>query len=127
MSKGNVIDLTSRLKTKPVTAQEQFDEYHHMTDEIVDQWVNYLLDELLATDVADDSQTFARDFVFITEAIRSLVYRTRGQSHMLQHVADKMIAVDIADDEINATWMMDVENDIHFPPVEDDEDYTDED
>ena len=124
MSKGNVIDLTARLKqNKPVlTAQERYDDYQQETDEMVDQWINYLLDELLETDVADDTQTFARDFVFITEAIRSLVYRKRGESHMFQHVADKMIDVEFGDDQVFAQWMLDVEKGIPFPPLEDEDD-----
>tara|TARA_R110000787_G_C13403596_1_gene443622 strand:- start:47 stop:451 length:405 start_codon:yes stop_codon:yes gene_type:complete len=125
VSKGNVIDLTSRLKTKPVTAQEQYDEYQGETEEIVQKWINYLLDELMETDVADDSQTFARDFVFITEAIRSLVYRNRGEGHMFQHVADKMIAVEIdeEDDMVYAQWMLDVDENIPFPVDPADPDY----
>lgn len=124
MSKGNVIDLTARLKqNKPVlTAQERYDDYQQETDEMVDQWINYLLDELLETDVADDTQTFARDFVFITEAIRSLVYRKRGESHMFQHVADKMIDVEFGDEQVSAQWMLDVEKGIPFPPLEDEDD-----
>lgn len=118
MSRGNVIDLTARLKqNKPVlTAQEKYDEYQDETEEMVQQWIDYLLDELMDTEVADDSQTFARDFIFITEAIRSLVYRKRGEGHMFQHVADKMIAVEIddEDDMIYAQWMLDAENEV-FP------------
>lgn len=127
MSKGNVIDITERLRQqKPVlTAQEKFEDYQEETEEMVEQWINYLLDELLDTDVADDTQTFARDFVFITEAIRSLVYRKRGESHMFQHVADKMIDVQFDDERVHAKWMLDVENQIPFPvdPFDEDDDY----
>lgn len=117
---SKVLDLSGRLLEKRMgnatekAGGEEYvkgmeaerDAYSKETNEIVEGWINTLLDEMEELDVADESAEFSRDFIFATEAIRSLVYRNRGQSHFIQDVADTMIDVsyDEETDMIEGVW-----------------------
>ena len=119
---SDVINFSDKLKEKrKKTIQERYDAYCEETDDIVEEWVNSLLDDLIESDVADDSVEFSRDFVFASEAVRSLIYRSRGDTHMFQEIADKMLDIEWFDDErIKATWMVDAEKGIDLPSAVDD-------
>tara|TARA_B110000902_G_C14243103_1_gene563223 strand:- start:811 stop:1209 length:399 start_codon:yes stop_codon:yes gene_type:complete len=122
---SKVLDLNSRLTEKRLEAateqaggqeqvsemQAEVDVYREETEEIVNGWINTLLDEMEELDVADESMEFSRDFIFATEAIRSLVYRTRGHGHFIQDVADTMISVsyDEESDMVEGVWNLEVE------------------
>jgi hypothetical protein len=115
-----VLDLSSKLLEKRMDhatekaggadyvkgMQDEHDEYQKESEEIVNGWINTLLDEMEDLDVADESAEFSRDFIFATEAIRSLVYRTRGHGHFIQDVADTMIDVSYDEDTdmIEGVW-----------------------
>lgn len=117
---SKVLDITGRLLEKRMDAaaekaggadyvkgmQDEHEEYQKETEEIVNGWINSLLDEMEELDVADESAEFSRDFIFATEAIRSLVYRTRGHTHFIQDVADTMIDVSYDEDTdmIEGVW-----------------------
>lgn len=130
---SKVLDLSSKLLAKRMDhatekaggkdyvkgMQDEYDEYSKETNEIVNGWINTLLDEMEELDVADESAEFSRDFIFATEAIRSLVYRTRGHSHFIQEVADQMIDVsyDEETDMIEGVWSFE-----NPPETEEDDD-----
>jgi len=114
---SDVIDFSKKLKEKRKNViQEKYDAYCEETEEIVERWINSLLDDLIDSDIADDSVEFSRDFVFTSEAVRSMIYRSRGDVHMFQEIADKMLDIEwFSDESIKATWMVDVEKGIELP------------
>ena len=67
-----------------------------------------ILDDLLDFGIADESVEFSTDFIFMTEALRSLIYRARGFDHFIQEVADKLIEInyDEETDMVNGKWVL---------------------
>ena len=124
---SKVIDITSRLQQKKQVVEQEDayvpTAYDEETEEIVNGWINTLLDEMEELDVADESAEFSRDFIFATEAIRSLVYRNRGTAHFIQQVADQMIDVsyDEETDMIEGVWNFDDGNSILYTEKDDEE------
>jgi|TARA_B110000977_G_scaffold192547_1_gene266222 hypothetical protein len=121
----NIFNFTAKLKEKrKETVQEIYDTYVEETEVIVEDWINHLLDELIEAEVADDSIEFSRDFVFASEAVRSMIYRSRGDVHMFQDIADKMLDVEwFDDDRIQATWKinpdeLDLPEGVELPPAD---------
>lgn len=107
---SKIIDFTSRLaakdgKEQPCEADTQF-AYDQQTEDIVEGWITTLLDEMEDLELADDSVEFSRDFIFVSESLRSLVYRSRNTPHFIQEVADSMIQVDYNEetDMIEGIW-----------------------
>jgi len=117
---SKVIDFTSRLAAKegreqPV-AEDVMSAYDQQTEDIVDGWITTLLEEMEDLELTNDSDEFSRDFIFATEALRSLVYRTRGAGHFIQNVADQMIEVTYNEeaDVIEGVWHFDDGNSINY-------------
>jgi hypothetical protein len=69
-------------------------------------WCDKILDDLLEWDIADESVEFSTDFIFMTEALRSLILRARGFDHFVQGVAEKLIEVDYDEksDMVHGRW-----------------------
>ena len=106
---SKVIDFNSKRAAregKEPTIEETTSAYDLETEDIVEGWINTLLEEMEELELADDSVEFSRDFIFATESLRSLVYRTRGTPHFIQEVADTMIQVDYNEetDMIEGVW-----------------------
>lgn len=67
-----------------------------------------ILDDLLDFGIADESVEFSTDFIFMTEALRSLIMRARGFDHFIQEVADRLIEIDYDEetDMVNGRWVL---------------------
>ena len=84
---------------------EQEAELEAVEDE-VRGYCDSLMDDLLEFGIADESVEFSTDFIFMSEALRSMIMRARGFEHFVQSVADKLIEVeyDPETDMINGKW-----------------------
>ena len=67
-----------------------------------------ILDDLLEFGIADESVEFSTDFIFMTEALRSLIYRARGFDHFIQEVAERLIEIEYDEetDMVNGRWVL---------------------
>lgn len=106
---SKVLDMTSRLKARDAVVEpavEEFSEYDQETEDIVEGWIGSVLEQMEELELGDDSVEFSRDFIFMTESLRSLVYRSRSTDHFIQQVADTMIDVsyDPETDMIEGVW-----------------------
>lgn len=128
MSDGsNVLDLTSKLAASKATLSrgtrqppdpdeddiemEESDAYMEETEIMVQGWIDDILEDMEELGVSDESAEFSRDFIFCTEALRSLVYRSRGLSHFIQEVADVMIEVEFDEpDTVEGFWKFESDN-----------------
>ena len=128
---SKVIDMTSRLKARDAVVEpavEELSEYNQETEDIVEGWIGAVLEQMEELELGDDSVEFSRDFIFMTESLRSLVYRSRGTDHFIQQVADTMIDVsyDPETDMIEGVWNFDDGPSIKYssgpPETEEDDD-----
>ena len=111
ISLSKVVDIRERLLQKKIDEQTErmggksiidelaaeHEEYRKETEEIIDKWTDNLLEDLIEYNLADQSVEFSRDFVFLSEALASLIFRARGHWHFLQSAADKVIEVEYDD------------------------------
>jgi hypothetical protein len=120
---GDIVDIRDRLLKKRVeeeTAQAGGQDYvegmqaeHEAELENVEEEVrgfcDSIMDDLIEFDIADESVEFSTDFIFMTEALRSLIMRARGFEHFVQGVADTLIEVEYDEetDMINGKWNID--------------------
>jgi hypothetical protein len=119
ISLSKVIDFSkakAKKHTVPEVAAEAVREDRQYevdaTEEVVQGYINQLLDELMDFDLADESAEFSRDFIFATEGLRSLIMRARGHNHFLQDVVDSLIEVQYNEetDEVYGNWLLDKED-----------------
>jgi len=117
---GDVVDIRERLLKRRVEEaiekaggldyvegmrSEREVELEAVEDEIRG-WCDKILDDLLEWDIADESVEFSTDFIFMTEALRSLILRARGFDHFVQSVAEKLIEVEYNEetDQVSGRW-----------------------
>lgn len=120
---GDIVDIRDHLLKKRVeeaTTQAGGKEYvegmqaEHVAElEAVEKEVqgycDKIMDDFIDFGVADESVEFSTDFIFMTEALRSLIMRARGFGHFVQGVADTLIEVEYDEetDMINGKWNID--------------------
>lgn len=119
-SLGDIVDIRDRLLKKRVdeaTTQAggkdyvegmraEYDAELEAVEDEVRGYCDKLMDDLLEFGIADESVEFSTDFIFMSEALRSLIMRARGFEHFVQNVADTLIEVEYDEetDMINGKW-----------------------
>lgn len=116
---GKVVDIRDRLLNKRVEEaggkdyvegmQAEHEAELENVEEEVRGFCDSIMDDLIEFDIADESVEFSTDFIFMTEALRSLIMRARGFGHFVQGVADTLIEVEYDEetDMINGKWNID--------------------
>ncbi len=116
---GDIVDIRDRLLKKRVEEaggqdyvegmQAEHDAELEAVEEEVRGYCDKIMDDFLDFGVADESVEFSTDFIFMTEALRSLIMRARGFTHFVQGVADTLIEVEYDEetDMINGKWNID--------------------
>ena len=116
---GDIVDIRDHLLKKRVEEAggkeyvEGMQAEHVAELEAVEKEVqgycDKIMDDFIDFGVADESVEFSTDFIFMTEALRSLIMRARGFEHFVQGVADTLIEVEYDEetDMINGKWNID--------------------
>ena len=116
---GDIVDIRDRLLKKRVEEaggkdyvegmQAEHEAELEAVEEEVRGYCDKIMDDFLDFGVADESVEFSTDFIFMTEALRSLIMRARGFTHFVQGVADTLIEVEYDEetDMINGKWNID--------------------
>ena len=122
ISLSNIVDASNRFAKKPVDQEEvaQIEEVVESNPELDDfnfefeGWVDKLLEDMEQFGIAEQTDDFSRDFIFATEAFRSLMLRSRGLDHFIQGVTDRLIEVDYdtETDKVIGSWNIDILGDI---------------
>jgi len=118
-SLGDIVDIRDRLLKKRVEEaggkdyvegmQAEHDAELENVEEEIRGFCDSIMDDLIEFDIADESVEFSTDFIFMSEALRSLIMRARGFTHFVQGVADTLIEVEYDEetDMINGKWNID--------------------
>ena len=95
---------TNRIKNKetvkhPVDPKEHQKLVEEQTKEFVEGNVDdiayQLLDKFVNMGIRTNQLTFTADLALVIDAIRGLVYRDFNKPHPAQHLADKMVSINV--------------------------------
>lgn len=98
INSNNVIEFPKSespvVKTEQDLRKDMNEQKRTMIEELVDFQATTLLSNMAMTGVNTDTDSFIKDFTFITESIKSLYYRLSGFDHPFHPMINEIVNIE---------------------------------